>query len=127
MAIPEGNRTSNDGEYPLRLDLSWCGGLSEARKIAGIAEAYHIPVAPHDCTGPVVFMASCHFSLHARNTLVQESVRAFYTGWYKQLVTELPAVAHGNVSLGEAPGLGIELLPEIGGRTDAVVRVTRAE
>jgi galactonate dehydratase len=109
------------------LDLSWCGGLSEARKIAGIAEAYQIPVAPHDCTGPVVFMASCHFSLHARNTLVQESVRAFYTGWYKELVTDLPAVAHGNISLGEAPGLGIELLPDIGRRPDAIVRVTQAE
>jgi galactonate dehydratase len=109
------------------LDLSWCGGLSEARKIAGIAEAHQIPVAPHDCTGPVVFMASCHFSLHARNTLVQESVRAFYTGWYKELVTDLPAVAHGNISLGEAPGLGIELLPDIGRRPDAIVRVTQAE
>jgi galactonate dehydratase len=109
------------------LDLSWCGGLSEARKIAGIAEAYQIPVAPHDCTGPVVFMASCQFSLHARNTLVQESVRAFYTGWYKELVTELPVVAHGNISLGDAPGLGIELLPDIGGRPDAIVRVTQAE
>jgi galactonate dehydratase len=109
------------------LDLSWCGGLSEARKIAGIAEAYQIPVAPHDCTGPVVFMASCHFSLHARNTLVQESVRAFYTGWYKELVTDLPAVAHGHISLGEAPGLGIELLPDIGRRPDAIVRVTQAE
>ena len=55
------------------LDLSWCGGLSEARKIAGMAEAWHVPVAPHDCTGPVVYAASCHFSLHARNALIQES------------------------------------------------------
>ena len=44
---------------------SWCGGLSEARKIAAMAEAWHLPVAPHDCTGPVVYAASCHFSLHA--------------------------------------------------------------
>ena len=36
------------------LDLSWCGGLTEARKIAALAEAWHVPVAPHDCTGPVV-------------------------------------------------------------------------
>ena len=108
------------------LDLSWCGGLSEARKIAGMAEACQIPVAPHDCTGPVVFMASCHFSLHARNTLVQESVRAFYTGWYKELVTELPIVSHGSISLREAPGLGIELMPDIEKRADAVVRVSEA-
>ena len=68
------------------LDLSWCGGLTEARKIAGMAEAWHVPVAPHDCTGPVVYAASCHLSLHARNALIQESVRAFYTGWYNELV-----------------------------------------
>ena len=60
------------------LDLSWCGGISEARKIAGMAEAHQIPVAPHDCTGPVVLCASTHLSLNAPNALVQESVRAFY-------------------------------------------------
>ncbi|MDP2121917.1 MAG: mandelate racemase/muconate lactonizing enzyme family protein [Hoeflea sp.] len=106
------------------LDLSWCGGLSEARKIAGMAEAHHIPVAPHDCTGPVVFMASCHFSLHARNTLIQESVRAFYTGWYTELVTALPVVQNGEITLGDAPGLGIDLLPGLEKRPDAIVRVS---
>jgi L-alanine-DL-glutamate epimerase-like enolase superfamily enzyme len=109
------------------LDLSWCGGLSEARKIAGMAEAWHTPVAPHDCTGPVVYMASCHFSLHARNALIQEAVRAFYTGWYTELVTALPIVANGTVTVGDAPGLGIELLPDVVRRPDAVVRTTRAE
>ena len=106
------------------LDLSWCGGISEARKIAAMAEAHHIPVAPHDCTGPVVFMASCHFSLHARNTLIQESVRAFYTGWYTELVTALPQVANGQITLAEAPGLGIELLPGLEDRPDAIRRVS---
>ncbi len=108
------------------LDLSWCGGISEARKIAGLAEAYQIPVAPHDCTGPVVFMASCHFSLHARNTMIQESVRAFYTGWYRELVTALPTLANGEITLVEEPGLGIELLPGLEKRADAVVRVSVA-
>ena len=107
------------------LDLSWCGGLSEARKIAGMAEAWHVPVAPHDCTGPVVYMASCHFSLHARNALIQEAVRAFYTGWYKELVTALPIVDNGQVTVPMAPGLGLELLPEVTKRPDAVVRVTK--
>ena len=63
------------------LDIAWCGGLSEARKIASMAEAWHLPVAPHDCTGPVVLTASTHLSLNAPNALVQESVRAFYNGW----------------------------------------------
>ncbi len=65
------------------LDLSWCGGISEARKIASMAEAWHLPVAPHDCTGPVVLTASTHLSLNAPNALVQESVRAFLRTWYR--------------------------------------------
>ena len=104
------------------LDLSWCGGLTEARKIAGMAEAWHLPVAPHDCTGPVVYMASAQFSLHARHALIQESVRAFYTGWYRELVTELPRIENGELTLGGAPGLGTALLPDVPSRPDAVVR-----
>jgi galactonate dehydratase len=108
------------------LDLSWCGGLSEARKIAAMAEARHVPVAPHDCTGPVVYAASCHFSLHARNALIQESVRAFYTGWYKELVTDLPVVKNGEVTIDFAkPSLGLELLPDLDKRKDAFRQFSR--
>jgi hypothetical protein len=108
------------------LDLSWCGGISEARKIAALAEARHVPVAPHDCTGPVVYMASCQFSMHARNALIQESVRAFYTGWYKELVTTLPKVENGEVTIDfAAPGLGTELLPDLHKRKDAVQTFSR--
>ena len=108
------------------LDLSWCGGLSEARKIAALAEARHVPVAPHDCTGPVVYMASCQFSMHARNALIQESVRAFYTGWYKELVTTLPKVENGEVTIDfSAPGLGTGLLPDLHKRKDAVQTFSR--
>ncbi len=107
------------------LDLSWCGGLTEARKIAGMAQAWHTPIAPHDCTGPVVYAASCHLSLHAANALIQESVRAFYTGWYRELVTGLPVVAGGHVSISDRPGLGLELLPGIEQRPDATVRTFR--
>ena len=105
-------------------DLSWCGCLSEGRKIAALADAWQLPVAPHDCTGPVVWTASSHLSLHAPNALVQESVRAFYTGWYKELVTELPVVKNGMLSLGDKPGLGLELLPDLHLRADAIVRNT---
>ncbi|MCM2251872.1 MAG: mandelate racemase/muconate lactonizing enzyme family protein, partial [Ramlibacter sp.] len=111
----------------VRLALSWCGGLSEARKIAGMADAWQLPVAPHDCTGPVVWAASTHLSLHAPNALVQESVRAFYTGWYKELVTQLPLVKDGMITLGDQPGLGLELLPDLHRRADASVRVTAAD
>lgn len=96
------------------LDLSWCGGISEARKIASMAEAWHLPIAPHDCTGPVVLCASTHLSLNAPNALVQESVRAFYRTWYRDLVTALPEVKDGMITVPPGPGLGMELHPDIG-------------
>ena len=101
------------------LDVSWCGGIGEAKKIATMAEARHLPVAPHDCTGPVVFTASTHLSINAPNALVQESVRAYYTGWYKELVTNLPTIADGHVSPPQGSGLGTELLPHLRERPDA--------
>ena len=103
------------------LDLSWCGGLSEARKIAAMAEAWHLPVAPHDCTGPVVLAASTHLSLNAPNALVQESVRAFYRTWYRDLVTALPRVKDGMITVPPGPGLGLELDPDL----DRAFTVTR--
>jgi L-alanine-DL-glutamate epimerase-like enolase superfamily enzyme len=95
------------------LDLAWCGGISEARKIAAMAEAWHLPVAPHDCTGPVVLAASTHLSLNAPNALVQESVRAFYRTWYRDLVTALPEVSRGMITVPPGPGLGLRLLPDL--------------
>ena len=95
------------------LDVSWCGGLSEARKIAAMAETWHLPVAPHDCTGPVVLCASTHLSLNAPNALVQESVRAFYKTWYRDLVTALPEIKNGMITVPPGSGLGLELHPDL--------------
>jgi L-alanine-DL-glutamate epimerase-like enolase superfamily enzyme len=52
-------------------------------------------------------------------------VRAFYSGWYKELVTELPRVERGMISLNDKPGLGLELLPDLNQRKDATVRVSK--
>lgn len=97
----------------MMLDISWCGGLSEARKIATMAETWHLPVAPHDCTGPVVLCASTHLSLNAPNAVVQESVRAFYRTWYRDLVTALPEVRGGMITVPPGAGLGMELNPDL--------------
>ena len=104
------------------LDLSWVGGISEAKKIATMAEAHQLPIAPHDCTGPVVLIASLHLSLNAPNTLLQESVRAFYTGWYKELVTELPMIKDGYIYPMQGAGLGTQLLPEVFKRDDVTIQ-----
>jgi L-alanine-DL-glutamate epimerase-like enolase superfamily enzyme len=106
------------------LDLAWCGGLSEAKKIATMAEAHHLPVAPHDCTGPITLISSIHLSMNCPNALIQETVRAYYTGWYKELVTDLPRIENGYVYPMAKPGLGTRLLPDIGRRKDALVRRT---
>jgi L-alanine-DL-glutamate epimerase-like enolase superfamily enzyme len=107
------------------LDLAWCGGVGEAKKIATMAEAYQLPIAPHDCTGPVVLTASVHLALNCPNALVQEVVRAFYFDWYRELVTALPPLERGHITAPAGPGLGTELLPELTRRPDAIVRVTR--
>ncbi len=108
------------------VDVSWCGGLSEARKIAAMAEAWHLPIAPHDCTGPVVLAASTHLSLNAPNALVQESVRAFLRGWYADLVTALPPVTDGMITVPPGPGLGLDLNPDIDRAFTTIRRRTAA-
>jgi L-alanine-DL-glutamate epimerase-like enolase superfamily enzyme len=106
------------------LDLSWCGGLSEAKKIASMVEAWHLPVSPHDCTGPVVLCASTHLSLNATNAQIQESVRAYYRTWYRDLVTALPKVENGMITVPPGPGLGMALAPDLDERFTTIRRKT---
>ena len=106
------------------VDVSWSGGISEARKIASLAETYQRPVMFHDCTGPVVLTASTHLSMNAPNALVQEMVRAFYSGWYGELVTQLPTIRDGSITPPPGAGLGIELRPDLIDRPDATVIVS---
>ena len=109
------------------LDLTWCGGISEARKVAAMAESWHVPVAFHDCTGPVALTASMHLALNARNCFIQEMVRAFYFGWYQELTIGLPPLDNGRMTTPEGPGLGIELQPDLVQRDDATVRRSELE
>ncbi|MEZ5660447.1 MAG: mandelate racemase/muconate lactonizing enzyme family protein [Burkholderiaceae bacterium] len=104
------------------FDIGWCGGLTEGKAIASMAEAFALPVAPHDCVGPVVWAASCHLAVNAPNAMIQESVRAFYTGWYRELVDVLPEVHKGMVAPPDGPGLGLKLRDGIRARPDAIVR-----
>lgn len=104
------------------VDLCWAGGLTEGRKIAALAETWHRPFAPHDCTGPVGFAAAVHASFSQPNTLIQESVRAFYTGWYRELVTAVPKIENGFVYPMEGIGLCVDLQPAVFERTDLHVR-----
>jgi L-alanine-DL-glutamate epimerase-like enolase superfamily enzyme len=104
------------------LDPGWVGGISEARRIAALAEAYHRPFAPHDCTGPVIYTAGTHLCLALPNAMIQEGVRAYYHGWYQDVVTELPDVAQGMVAAPSGPGLGTRLQFGFTEREDVTVR-----
>lgn len=111
----------------LILDVAWTGGLTEARKIAALADSYAVPVAPHDCTGPVVLTASTHLSVSMPNAIVQETVRASYRGWYQDLVTDLPPIKGGVIRPTETPGLGTQLQPDLRSRSDTVVISSQLE
>ena len=108
------------------MDVTWCGGVSEAKKIATMAEPYQTPVAFHDCTGPVALTVSTHLALNTRNCWVQEIVRAFYYGWYHRFLTELPPITKGMITVPKGPGLGTKLDPKVLKREDAKVRRTTA-
>ncbi|MFE6736562.1 mandelate racemase/muconate lactonizing enzyme family protein [Microbacterium sp. NPDC057650] len=103
------------------VDVQWCGGLSEARKIAALADAYGVPIAPHDCTGPATLAACGHLTSSQPNGLIQETVRAFLRTWYAELVTGLPEVNGSTMSVGDEPGHGVSIRPELLG-TDMFVR-----
>ncbi len=108
------------------LDVAWCGGLTEARKIAALAQAHARPLAPHDCTGPVTLIAGLHLAMHAPAAIFQEVVRASLATWYRDLVTELPVIRDGMVLAPTGPGLGTQLQPGVWRRGDACVRASGA-
>jgi galactonate dehydratase len=106
------------------FDIGWVGGLGVARKVAALAEAFETPVAPHDCTGPVTYTAGTHVSMHVPNAIVQEHVRAFATGWYREIVTDLPVIEHGMIRPPAGAGLGTRLRPELFEREGTTVRTS---
>lgn len=94
-------------------DICWCGGITEARKIAVLADTYYLPIAPHNCGGPVLHVASIHLTTHLTNLFILESVRRHYLVHYDNLVTGLALVEEGHLIPPDSPGLGIELRPQV--------------
>jgi L-alanine-DL-glutamate epimerase-like enolase superfamily enzyme len=102
-------------------DISRCGGLSEAKKIASAAETVFRPVAPHNCGGPVLHAASLHLAANLPNLFILESVRRHYDDEYRGLVTTTYPCREGSFDLPAGPGLGIELTADTLARPDATV------
>jgi len=88
----------------LQPDLSHAGGITECRLIAGMAEAYYVPIAPHCPLGPISLAAGLQLAAAIPNFLCQEQV-SLGDGYLKQPFH----VENGCVPIPSGPGLGIEL------------------
>lgn len=89
-------------------DLSHCGGLWEARKIAAMAETYSVAVAPHNPNGPIATAAAVHFAAATPNWLIQEAITSDVP-WRDDVVTQSSYVTDGYFNIPTAPGLGVEV------------------
>jgi len=90
-------------------DLAWAGGFSECRRIAALAHAHHLTVAPHSFAGAVLLAASLHFIASIPNGLVLEFDQN-PNGLRDDLLKEpITIESDGSIRLPERPGLGIEL------------------
>lgn len=111
----------------MHYDIAWVGGITEALRIAGLAHAHNRMMCPHDCTGPVTWVANLHMSLAFPTAMILESVRAFYLGFYKELVTHLPQIDNGHAHPMAGVGLGTELHPALLQADDTIIRTTTAK
>lgn len=107
-------------------DISWCGGISEAKKLAGVAETWFLPIAPHNCGGPVLHAATLHLAANVTNLFIAESVRRHYADEYRNIVTPMLTPVEGAFPLPPGPGLGVELTPEVLQRPDLTAQKTTA-
>jgi galactonate dehydratase len=88
----------------LQPDISHAGGITEARLIAGMAEAYYATIAPHNPLGPINLAAGVQLAASIPNFLCQEQV-SLGEGYLKKPFN----VRSGYLDLPTGPGLGIEL------------------
>lgn len=92
----------------IQPDMGRAGGFSQMKKIAAMAEAHHIMVAPHDgSNGPVAEAAAVHLLAAIPNALILEHL-ADDVPWRYEVATELP-VSASHITVPTRPGLGIEL------------------
>jgi galactonate dehydratase len=94
----------------LQCDITHIGGLSEIRRVAAMAEAYRVAMAPHNPQGPVSTAASLEFGFSAPSYIICESVH-MDVPWRQDVVTEGFVVEREGriVRPGTRPGLGIEI------------------
>jgi 2-dehydro-3-deoxyphosphogalactonate aldolase len=96
----------------LQMDLGRVGGILEAKKIAGMAEAHYAEIAPHLWCGPIAWAAAIQLDTCSPNFLIQEGIET-WDGFYAQIVEEPPRFENGYIVPPTGPGLGVELNEEV--------------
>lgn len=94
-------------EY-LMPDILWCGGISEMRKIANLAEAFYVPVSPHDASGPINILAGGHTMMTVPNFYKLE-INSSRAALLNSFINTNLDIRNGYLHLPEKPGLGAEL------------------
>lgn len=90
-------------------DVAHCGGVSEQRRIAAMAEVDQVSFAPHNPLGPVGTIATAHVGMATPNFLTLERVEGDNPPWREAIITTSATLADGILTLTDAPGFGIEL------------------
>lgn len=94
-------------------DIPKCGGLSECRKIANMAEIYSMPFAPHNVSSPIGTMASAHVCATIPNFLVLEFHWTERDYWTTIIKENRDIIKDGFIEMSDAPGIGLELDEEV--------------
>jgi len=89
-------------------DVSHAGGIMELKKIAAMAEAYHIPICPHNPSGPVANAATLQLAACTPNFYLLETMSSDVP-WRAEISTEEIRFEHGEMLISDKPGLGIDI------------------
>ncbi len=96
----------------IQPDVSHAGGISEIRKIAAMAECYHIPLCPHNPSGPVANAATLHIAASTPNFYLLETMMSDVP-YRADISTERVSMANGMMAINSKPGLGIDINEEV--------------
>ena len=96
----------------LQFALGRVGGILEAKKIAGIAEAHYAELAPHLYCGPIEAAANIQIDACCPNFLIQESIET-WGGFHAEILKEPIQWEDGYIIPSTKPGLGVELNEEV--------------
>lgn len=89
-------------------DVTWTGGISELKKISIMAEAYYVPVSPHDASGPINVVAGSHVMMTVPNFYRVETTR-WDLSRYNKFIDKPLDNSNGRLKLTTGPGLGINM------------------